>query len=100
MPSEVGVTGHHDDIDENTIAYLQYTSDPPGSRPGCRSPMSTRPPTSCRVIEGAGGRGRPEVAPGLPFFHDMGLITALLSPMIGRYCTFCDTGRLRPRAGR
>ena len=36
----------------------------------------------------------------LPFFHDMGLITALVAPMIGHYVTFMTPAAFVRRPGR
>ena len=89
VPDEVGATWIPvDDVDESTIAYLQYTS---GSTPD----PDRRPdhPAESGHQRGAGdrragGRRGDRGVSWLPFFHDMGLITAMVSPMIGHYFTF------------
>ena len=41
-----------------------------------------------QVIEALGGEEGDRGVSWLPFFHDMGLITCMISPMIGHYVTF------------
>ena len=100
VPTEVGATWVEPEADENTIAYLQYTSG------------STRTPTGVQIshlnlptnvlqtlvaLEGAeGDRG----LSWLPFFHDMGLITALCAPVLGQSFTFMTPAAFVRRPGR
>src|ERR1700742_3437635 len=100
VPTEVGSTWQEPNADENTIAYLQYTSG------------STRTPTGVQIshlnlptnvlqtlvaLEGAeGDRG----LSWLPFFHDMGLITALCAPVLGQSFTFMTPAAFVRRPGR
>ncbi|SRX92984.1 Fatty-acid-AMP ligase FadD32 (fatty-acid-AMP synthetase) (fatty-acid-AMP synthase). Also shown to have acyl-ACP ligase activity [Mycobacterium tuberculosis H37Rv] [Mycobacterium shimoidei] len=89
VPNDVASTWEEPtNPDVDTIAYLQYTSG------------STRVPTGVEIshlnlatnvvqvlnaFEGVeGDRG----VTWLPFFHDMGLIAIMLSPVLGYYCTF------------
>ena len=72
----------------------------PASRPACRSPTSTWPPTCVQVIEALDGEEGDRGVSWLPFFHDMGLITALVSPMIGHYVTFMTPAAFVRRPGR
>ncbi len=100
VPTEVGSTWQEPTPDETTTAYLQYTSG------------STRTPTGVQIthlnlptnvlqtlvaLEGAeGDRG----LSWLPFFHDMGLITALCAPMLGQSFTFMTPAAFVRRPGR
>jgi fatty acid CoA ligase FadD32 len=100
VPNEVASTWVEPEADENTIAYLQYTSG------------STRTPTGVQIthlnlptnvlqtlvaLEGAeGDRG----LSWLPFFHDMGLITALCAPVLGQSFTFMTPAAFVRRPGR
>jgi fatty acid CoA ligase FadD32 len=100
VPAEVASTWQQPDADENTIAYLQYTSG------------STRTPTGVQIshlnlptnvlqtlvsLEGAeGDRG----LSWLPLFHDMGLITALCAPVLGQSFTFMTPAAFVRRPGR
>jgi fatty acid CoA ligase FadD32 len=100
VPAEVASTWQQPDADEDTIAYLQYTSG------------STRTPTGVQIshlnlptnvlqtlvaLEGAeGDRG----LSWLPLFHDMGLITALCAPVLGQSFTFMTPAAFVRRPGR
>ncbi len=100
VPDEVAATWVEPAADENTIAYLQYTSG------------STRIPTGVQIthlnlptnvlqtlvaLEGAeGDRG----LSWLPLFHDMGLITALCAPVLGQSFTFMTPAAFVRRPGR
>ncbi|OBF55678.1 fatty-acid--CoA ligase [Mycobacterium sp. 852002-50816_SCH5313054-b] len=100
VPTEVASTWQEPEADESTIAYLQYTSG------------STRTPTGVQIthlnlptnvlqtlvaLEGAeGDRG----LSWLPFFHDMGLITALCAPVLGQSFTFMTPAAFVRRPGR
>jgi fatty acyl-AMP ligase FadD32 len=100
VPAEVATTWQQPDADEDTIAYLQYTSG------------STRTPTGVQIshlnlptnvlqtlvaLEGAeGDRG----LSWLPLFHDMGLITALCAPVLGQSFTFMTPAAFVRRPGR
>ena len=97
-------------------------SAPPGSTsttstttpsPTCSTPPgSTRIPTGVQithlnlatnvvqVIEALEGEEGDRGVSWLPFFHDMGLITALLPPMIGHYFTFMTPAAFVRRPGR
>ncbi|SPM33935.1 Acyl-CoA synthetase (AMP-forming)/AMP-acid ligase II [Mycobacterium rhizamassiliense] len=100
VPTEVASTWVEPEAGENTTAYLQYTSG------------STRTPTGVQIshlnlptnvlqtlvaLEGAeGDRG----LMWLPFFHDMGLITALCAPVLGQSFTFMTPAAFVRRPGR
>ncbi|MCG5432972.1 long-chain-fatty-acid--AMP ligase FadD32 [Mycobacterium sp. MYCO198283] len=88
VPDEVGQTWEPVDVDVETIAYLQYTSGSTRVPSGVQITHLNLATNVVQVIEALeceeGDRG----VSWLPFFHDMGLITVLLSPMVGHYVTF------------
>lgn len=89
VPDEVGTTWeHYDDVDENTIAYLQYTSGSTRVPAGVQITHHNLATNVVQVVEALEGEEGDRGVSWLPFFHDMGLITVLLSPMIGHYVTF------------
>ena len=88
IPDEVGATWEHYDVDESTIAYLQYTSGSTRIPSGVQITHTNLATNVVQVIEALEGEEGDRGVSWLPFFHDMGLITALLSPMIGHYFTF------------
>ena len=53
-----------------------------------------------QVIEALEGEEGDRGVTWLPFFHDMGLITAMMSPMIGHYVTFMTPAAFVRRPGR
>jgi fatty acid CoA ligase FadD32 len=53
-----------------------------------------------QVIEAIGGEEGDRGVSWLPFFHDMGLITAMVSPMIGHYVVFMTPAAFVRRPGR
>ncbi len=88
IPDEVGATWEHYEVDESTIAYLQYTSGSTRIPSGVQITHTNLATNVVQVIEALEGEEGDRGVSWLPFFHDMGLITALLSPMIGHYFTF------------
>ncbi len=88
IPDEVGATWEHYAVDESTIAYLQYTSGSTRIPSGVQITHTNLATNVVQVIEALQGEEGDRGVSWLPFFHDMGLITALLSPMIGHYFTF------------
>ncbi len=88
IPDEVGGTWEHVDIDESTIAYLQYTSGSTRIPTGVQITHLNLATNVVQVIEAIEGEEGDRGVSWLPFFHDMGLITAMISPLIGHYFTF------------
>jgi len=84
----VGGTWEHVDIDESTIAYLQYTSGSTRIPTGVQITHLNLATNVVQVIEAIEGEEGDRGVSWLPFFHDMGLITAMISPLIGHYFTF------------
>lgn len=89
IPAEVGSTWKHfDSIDEHTIAYLQYTSGSTRIPTGVQITHQNLATNVVQVIEALEGEEADRGVSWLPFFHDMGLVTALLPSLIGHYFTF------------
>lgn len=88
VPVEVGSTWEPVDIDRETIAYLQYTSGSTRIPTGVQITHLNLATNVVQVIEALEGEEGDRGVSWLPFFHDMGLITAMISPMIGHYFTF------------
>ncbi|OBK76053.1 long-chain-fatty-acid--AMP ligase FadD32 [Mycobacterium sp. 1164985.4] len=100
VPNEVGATWEAVDVDEHTIAYLQYTSGSTRIPTGVQITHLNLATNVVQVIEALEGEEGDRGVSWLPFFHDMGLITVLLSPMIGHYVTFMTPAAFVRRPGR
>ncbi|MEO3759942.1 long-chain-fatty-acid--AMP ligase FadD32 [Mycobacterium sp. B14F4] len=100
VPDEVGATWEQVDVDEHTIAYLQYTSGSTRIPTGVQITHLNLATNVVQVIEALDGEEGDRGVSWLPFFHDMGLITVLLSPMIGHYVTFMTPAAFVRRPGR
>jgi fatty acyl-AMP ligase FadD32 len=100
VPSEVASTWQEPEADENTIAYLQYTSGSTRTPTGVQITHLNLPTNVLQVLEGLEGKEGDRGLSWLPFFHDMGLITALLSPVVGYNFTFMTPAAFVRRPGR
>jgi len=101
VPDEVGATWIPvDDIDETTIAYLQYTSGSTRIPTGVQITQQNLATNVVQVIDALEGEEGDRGVSWLPFFHDMGLITAMVSPMIGHYFTFMTPAAFVRRPNR
>ncbi|MDT5286092.1 MAG: fatty acid CoA ligase FadD32 [Mycobacterium sp.] len=100
VPDEVGVTWEQVDVDYETIAYLQYTSGSTRIPTGVQITHLNLATNVVQVIEAIGGEEGDRGVSWLPFFHDMGLITAMVSPMIGHYVVFMTPAAFVRRPGR
>ncbi len=100
VPDDVGATWESIDIDRDTIAYLQYTSGSTRIPTGVQITYLNLATNVVQVIEALEGEEGDRGVSWLPFFHDMGLITVLLSPMIGHYVTFMTPAAFVRRPGR
>lgn len=100
VPNEVGATWEPVDVDEHTIAYLQYTSGSTRIPTGVQITHLNLATNVVQVIEALDGEEGDRGVSWLPFFHDMGLITVLLSPMLGHYITFMTPAAFVRRPGR
>jgi fatty acid CoA ligase FadD32 len=100
VPDDVGATWESVDISRDTIAYLQYTSGSTRIPTGVQITYLNLATNVVQVIEALEGEEGDRGVSWLPFFHDMGLITVLLSPMIGHYVTFMTPAAFVRRPGR
>jgi fatty acid CoA ligase FadD32 len=101
VPDEVAATWEpYEDVDRETSAYLQYTSGSTRIPTGVQITHLNLATNVVQVIEALEGEEGDRGVSWLPFFHDMGLITALLSPMIGHYFTFMTPAAFVRRPGR
>jgi fatty acid CoA ligase FadD32 len=100
VPDEVGATWEHVDITAETIAYLQYTSGSTRIPTGVQITHLNLATNVVQVIEALDGEEGDRGVSWLPFFHDMGLITVLVAPMIGHYLTFMTPAAFVRRPGR
>ena len=100
VPTEVGVTWEPLDVKIDTIAYLQYTSGSTRVPTGVEITHLNLATNVVQVIEALEGEEGDRGVSWLPFFHDMGLITAMVSPMIGHYFTFMTPAAFVRRPGR
>ncbi|MGJ6121216.1 long-chain-fatty-acid--AMP ligase FadD32 [Mycolicibacterium sp. Y3] len=88
VPDDVAVTWEEVTATEETIAYLQYTSGSTRIPTGVQITHLNLATNVLQVVEALEGEEGDRGLSWLPFFHDMGLITALIAPMIGHYFTF------------
>jgi fatty acid CoA ligase FadD32 len=100
VPNEVGSTWEPVDVTADTIAYLQYTSGSTRIPTGVQITHLNLATNVVQVIEALEGEEGDRGVSWLPFFHDMGLITVLLSPMLGHYITFMTPAAFVRRPGR
>jgi fatty acid CoA ligase FadD32 len=100
VPDEVAATWVQEEVTHDTIAYLQYTSGSTRIPTGVQITHLNLATNIVQVIEGIGGDEGDRGVTWLPFFHDMGLITAMVSPLIGHYVTFMTPAAFVRRPGR
>ncbi|MDT5335438.1 MAG: fatty acid CoA ligase FadD32 [Mycobacterium sp.] len=100
VPNEVAATWVQEEVTHDTIAYLQYTSGSTRIPTGVQITHLNLATNIVQVIEGIGGDEGDRGVSWLPFFHDMGLITAMVSPLIGHYVTFMTPAAFVRRPGR
>src|SRR6185312_255540 len=100
VPDEVGATWEPVAVEQDTIAYLQYTSGSTRIPTGVQITHLNLATNVVQVIEALEGEEGDRGVSWLPFFHDMGLITAMISPMIGHYVEFMTPAAFVRRPGR
>ncbi|HEU0190385.1 MAG TPA: long-chain-fatty-acid--AMP ligase FadD32 [Mycobacterium sp.] len=88
VPEEVGSTWELVPTDQDTVAYLQYTSGSTRTPTGVQITHLNLPTNVLQVIHAMRGGELDRGVTWLPFFHDMGLITIMLSPLMGQHFTF------------
>jgi fatty acid CoA ligase FadD32 len=100
VPNEVGATWELVPVEKETIAYLQYTSGSTRIPTGVQITHLNLATNVVQVIDALGGEEGDRGVSWLPFFHDMGLITVMLSPMIGHYVEFMTPAAFVRRPSR
>ncbi|MBV9350304.1 MAG: AMP-binding protein, partial [Mycobacterium sp.] len=89
VPNEVASTWElPTGADFDTIAYLQYTSGSTRVPTGVEITHLNLATNVIQVLTAFEGKEEDRGVTWLPFFHDMGLIAIMLSPVLGRYNTF------------
>ncbi|MGA8329227.1 MAG: AMP-binding protein, partial [Mycobacterium sp.] len=88
VPDEVASTWEPGQIDAHAIAYLQYTSGSTRTPTGVEVTQLNLATNCTQVLTALEGNEGDRGVTWLPFFHDMGLITIMLGPMLGQHNTF------------
>lgn len=92
VPDEVGATWELMPVTADTIAYLQYTSGSTRTPTGVQITHLNLPTNVLQVMDALDGDEGDRGVTWLPFFHDMGLITIILSSVVGYENTFMTPG--------
>ena len=100
VPTEVAATWQQPDAGEGSTAYLQYTSGSTRAPTGVQISHLNLPTNVLQVLNALEGTEGDRGCMWLPFFHDMGLITALLSSVLGQSFTFMTPAAFVRRPGR
>ncbi len=100
VPTEVASTWQEPEASESTTAYLQYTSGSTRTPTGVMISHLNLPTNVLQVLNSLEGTEGDRGCMWLPFFHDMGLITALLAPVMGQSFTFMTPAAFVRRPGR
>lgn len=100
VPNEVAATWVEPEADENTTAYLQYTSGSTRTPTGVQISHLNLPTNVLQVLQALEGTEGDRGLSWLPLFHDMGLITALLAPVLGQSFTIMTPAAFVRRPGR
>jgi fatty acid CoA ligase FadD32 len=88
VPNDVASTWEIIPAEHDTVAYLQYTSGSTRTPTGVMISHLNLPTNVVQVIHALEGQEGDRGVSWLPFFHDMGLITILLSSVVGYENTF------------
>jgi fatty acid CoA ligase FadD32 len=100
VPEEVGATWEQVDVTLETVAYLQYTSGSTRIPTGVEITHLNLATNVLQIIEALQGEEGDRGVSWLPFFHDMGLVTALLPTVIGHYISFMTPAAFVRRPSR
>jgi fatty acid CoA ligase FadD32 len=100
VPNEVASTWEPILAGHETVAYLQYTSGSTRTPTGVQITHLNLPTNCVQVIHALEGQDGDRGVSWLPFFHDMGLITALLSTVVGYRFTFMTPAAFVRRPSR
>jgi fatty acid CoA ligase FadD32 len=100
VPMEVAETWEPVLAGHDTVAYLQYTSGSTRTPTGVQITHLNLPTNVVQVIDALEGTEGDRGVSWLPFFHDMGLITTLLSTVVGYSFTFMTPAAFVRRPSR
>jgi fatty acid CoA ligase FadD32 len=100
VPMEVAETWQPVVASPDTVAYLQYTSGSTRTPTGVQITHLNLPTNVVQVIDALEGTEGDRGVSWLPFFHDMGLITVLLSTVVGYSFTFMTPAAFVRRPSR
>jgi fatty acid CoA ligase FadD32 len=100
IPDEVASTWEHRQAGADTIAYLQYTSGSTRTPAGVQITHQSLATNLTQLIHALGVAEGQRGVTWLPFFHDMGLITAMLPTMLGHHVTIMTPTAFVRRPGR
>jgi fatty acid CoA ligase FadD32 len=100
VPDEVAATWEPVLANPDTVAYLQYTSGSTRTPTGVEITHLNLPTNVVQVIDALEGEEGDRGVSWLPFFHDMGLITTLLSTVVGYSFTFMTPAAFVRRPSR
>jgi fatty acid CoA ligase FadD32 len=100
LPNDVAATWQPVLASHDTVAYLQYTSGSTRTPTGVQITHLNLPTNVVQVIHALEGTEGDRGVSWLPFFHDMGLITTLLSTVVGYSFTFMTPAAFVRRPGR
>ena len=100
VPNDVASTWEPILASRETVAYLQYTSGSTRTPTGVEITHLNLPTNCVQVIHALEGQDGDRGVSWLPFFHDMGLITTLLSTVVGYRFTFMTPAAFVRRPSR
>ncbi len=100
VPNDVASTWEPILAGQDTVAYLQYTSGSTRTPTGVEITHLNLPTNVVQVIHALNGQDGDRGVSWLPFFHDMGLITTLLSTVVGYRFTFMTPAAFVRRPSR
>jgi fatty acyl-AMP ligase FadD32 len=100
VPDDVASTWEQMLAGRDTVAYLQYTSGSTRTPTGVEITHLNLPTNVVQVIHALNGQDGDRGVSWLPFFHDMGLITTLLSTVVGYRFTFMTPAAFVRRPSR
>ncbi len=100
VPDDVASTWEQIPAGPETVAYLQYTSGSTRTPTGVEITHLNLPTNCVQVIHALEGQDGDRGVSWLPFFHDMGLITTLLSTLVGYRFTFMTPAAFVRRPSR
>jgi fatty acid CoA ligase FadD32 len=100
VPNEVATTWAPPAEAVDTIAYLQYTSGSTRTPTGVKITALNLAHNVVQVLDSMEGKEGDRGVTWLPFFHDMGLIAIMASPVLGQHFTFMTPAAFVRRPSR